>query len=149
MYVKEKNFPILNLAKDEQNNFIGHFCDNGMIKPFDKPTNNIFDIFLNLSNYFPEWKDQGFNCYVKKENDSKIMIQVKTKEMHKEDIPELIKNNALKLYPELSSQFELYCKERLNTIEYLYIIIKYTDKEDRCAINKNGTLIKLTDISGF
>lgn len=149
MYIKDKNFPILNLAKDENGNFVGYFNNEDLIKPFDKPTDNIFNIFLNLSKYFPEWKDCGFNTYVKKENDSKIMIQVKTKETHLDDATEIIKTNSLKLYPELLSYFELYCKEKLQTLDYIYVIIKYKDKEDRCAINKNGTTIKLVDISGF
>ena len=149
MYIKDKNFPIFNLAKDEKGNFVGYFNNEDLIKPFSNPTDSIFDIFLNLSKYFPEWKDCGFNTYVKKENDNKIMIQVKTKETHFDDATEIIKNNSLKLYPELLPYFEIYCKERLQTLDYIYVIIKYKDKEDRCAINKNGTTIKLVDISGF
>ena len=81
---------------------------------------NLYNIFKNFEAYFPDWEDQGFGIYV---NNKNLSLMIKDKFAHEMNADVVIKDNSMKMYPEVRNEFIRYCRKRLDNMKYLHVQI--------------------------
>ena len=147
MLIRDKKLSSLSLVRDEFGNYIGCYnSDNNSIRKFENPEHNLYNIFKNFEAYFPDWEDQGFGIYV---NNKNLSLMIKDKFAHEMNADVVIKDNSMKMYPEVRNEFIRYCRKRLDNMKYLHVQINEGNKEHHFSIDKYGNFVRICDVKGF
>lgn len=147
MLIRDKKLRSLSLVRDEFGNYVGCYnSDNNSIRKFENPEHNLYNIFNNFQEYFPDWEDQGFGIYV---NNKNVTLMIKDKYAHEMNADVVIKDNSMKMYPEVRNEFIQYCRKRLDKIKYLHVQINEGNKEHHFSIDKYGNFVRICDVKGF
>ena len=97
MLIRDKKLRSLSLVRDEFGNYVGCYnSDNNSIRKFENPEHNLYNIFNNFQEYFPDWEYQGFGIYVSNKN---VTLMIKDKYAHEMNADVVIKDDAMKMCP--------------------------------------------------
>lgn len=150
MLIRDKKLIGLSLVRDDMGNYIGRYNeDNNSIYNFKKPVHNLYNLFNNFNEYFPDWDDQGFGIFINNSIKGTSTIIIKDKVSHEINADIVIKDNSLKMYPEIRDKFIEHCRKRLDKTEYVHIQINENNKEKHYSIDKYGNFMRICDVKGF
>lgn len=138
------NFLIDKLIKNENNNIIGTINKDNNKSYLENPI-NLFDYFKNLATYSKSWKDCGFGIFRAEDK----ILQIKDKEMYKEELTEIIKEKSQKIHNELQLEFENYINNVIENTKFLVVVYKNKDKSDTYILNNSGDIIDLFKLDDF
>ena len=150
MLIRDKKLNNLSLVRDDVGYYIGCYNpENNIIRNFNHPVHNLYNLFNNFGEYFPEWDDQGFGIFINNYSKEKSTIMIKDKMSHELNADIVIKENSMKMYPEIRNKFIEYCRNRLDKMEYLHVQINANNKENHYSIDKYGNFMRICDVKGF